>query len=107
LKIEQVVEMDAAYQEIAEYLNEACPAEYTKSIIDAAVGDDYSEQEVWCEGPFGKKQPDISAAKSFQIGRQLRTIRSQMTIPGQKPWTRCTFTLFPDGKFKFDVEYDD
>jgi hypothetical protein len=41
------------------------------------------------------------------ISKKLFVIRQSMTLPGQKPWSKCKFTLFPDGTFKFDVEYDD
>jgi hypothetical protein len=95
------------YQDIATVLNESCPHGYSKAWISAEVGDDWDDQEVWCENGNQKSQPDIEASKQFNIGRNLRKIRAQMTIPGEKPWSRCTFILFPDGKFKFDVEYDD
>jgi hypothetical protein len=45
--------------------------------------------------------------RDYNVYKSLKEIRKAMTIPGQTPWSRCTFTLFPDGKFKFDVEYDD
>ncbi len=96
-----------AYEQIAIVLNEACPPGYTKAWIMAEVGDDWDDQEVWCETAAGKNQPDIEAQKQFKVGKSLRSIRASMTIPGEKPWSRCTFTLFPDGKFKFDVQYDD
>ena len=95
------------YQQIAVILDEACPDNYSKALIKAVVGDDWDDQEVWCEIGAHKMQPDIEATKQFNVGRSLRVIRAQMTTPGQEPWSRCTFTLFPDGKFKFDVEYDD
>jgi hypothetical protein len=99
--------VDTLYQDIALVLHEACPAGYTKSWISAAVEDDWDEQEIWCESPSGKTQPDLDGTSSFKVGANLREIRKTMTVPGQKPWSKCTFTLFPDGTFKFDVGYDD
>jgi hypothetical protein len=99
--------VDSTYQEIALTLREICSSGYSRAWIDAEVGDDWDEQTLWCETAGDRSQPDMEAAKQFQLGRNLRKIRAQMTVPGQQPWSRCTFTLFPDGKFRFDVEYDD
>jgi hypothetical protein len=99
--------LDNMYQDIAAVLHNACPAGYTKSWISAEVDDDWNEQEIWCETQVGKSQPDIDGPSSFRIGEKLQEIRRNMTVPGQKPSTKCTFTLFPDGTFKFDVDYDD
>lgn len=43
---------------------------------------------------------------AFAIDGALHALREQSTASGM-PWSRCTFTLFPDGEFKFDVAYDD
>jgi hypothetical protein len=98
--------MDTYYNNIAEIVLAACPENITRCWISAEVKDDWSEQEVWYENGNGKFQPDIESIAISKIADKLRAIRAQMTIPGQAPWSRCTFTLFPDGKFKFDVEYD-
>lgn len=95
------------YAELAKPLNAACPADFDRAWIDAEVGDDWDDQSASCEGPSGKLQPTINASDSFTIGRKLRELRREMTQPGMSPWSRCTFTLFPDGKFKFDVSYED
>ena len=49
----------------------------------------------------------MEAVKQFEIGERLRDLRAATKQDGREPWSRCTFTLFPDGEFKFDVEYDD
>lgn len=99
--------MELHYQNIAQIVLASCPANSSKAWVSAEVKDDWSKQQIWCEGEQGKSQPDIDALAVSRIGDDLRAIRTQMTVPGQAPWSRCTFTLFPDGKFKFDVEYDD
>jgi len=107
LRTDPAVEMSDLYLEIAARLNSACPAPYSRAWIEAEVGPDWDDQTVWCETAGGRSQPEIAARPSLEIGRSLRAIRHQMTVPGQKPWSKCVFTLFPDGKFKFDVSYDD
>jgi hypothetical protein len=99
--------MEALYQDIAVSLHAACPPGYRSAWIDAEVGDDWDDQTLWCEDASGRQQPELEISASFKVGRSLRKIRDQMTVPGQKPWSKCTFTLFPDGTFKFDVDYDD
>ncbi|MEW8563710.1 MAG: hypothetical protein AB2541_16500 [Candidatus Thiodiazotropha sp.] len=92
---------------IAQRLNAVCPQDYKRAWIEAEVGDEWDNQTAWCEGPAGKMQPEIPPVESFAIGDALRDLRSQMTTPGDKPWSRCTFTLYPDSKFNFAVQYDD
>lgn len=99
--------MEAAYQDIAIALHESCPPGYSRAWIEAEVGDDWDDQTLWCEAGGVKSQPRMAAEKQLAVGRNLRSLRVQMTAPGEAPWTYCTFTLFPDGKFKFDVKYDD
>ncbi len=99
--------MDADYQKIAQILNSTCPAGYSRAWVEAEVKPDWNKQRLWCEHEGKKEQPDIDALKQYQLGEHLTALQSSMTIPGEQPWSRCTFTLFPDGKFKFDVEYDD
>lgn len=41
---------------------------------------------------------------SSRVDDVLKDLRKQWPGP---PWSRCTFTLFPNGEFKFDVAYDD
>ena len=99
--------MDAFYTAMAIALSSGCPSGYDKAWIEARMADGFSEQQYWCEGNGKKSNPDLTAQQTSVIDDALHEIRKQMTVPGQTPWSRCTFTLFPDGKFKFDVEYDD
>jgi hypothetical protein len=99
--------MEALYSILALSLSEHCPSNFEKAWINAVVEDDFSKQRHTCLINGETKYPDIPTLETSKLGDALREIRKQMTIPGQKPWSRCTFTLFPDGKFKFDVEYDD
>jgi hypothetical protein len=99
--------MEVPYQSISEILNQICPSGYSKAWVEAEVKEDWNKQRLWYEKDGQNKQPDIDALKQYKLGEYLTEIQTQMTIPGQKPWSKCTFTLYPDGKFKFDVDYDD
>lgn len=99
--------MNDQYEKIADALSANLPADFLSVVLRAQVGDDWTDKEIWYQTAEDRLQPEISSSSSFQIGRSLRELRNSMTMPGQEPWSRCTFTLFPDGKFKFDVEYDD
>jgi hypothetical protein len=97
------------YQEISTEINQICGSLYT----EAALKGDLSEKDVAgiqlrCKNLDGSERlPRVSGMPAYKISKALLDIRTQMTVPGQAPWSRCTFTLFPDGKFRFDVEYDD
>jgi Protein of unknown function, DUF600 len=101
--------VDIQYQEIASIIENHAPSGWSKIQIPAEVGDDWAEKsyDYWDSNNNQKWFEIEKVDQDIKISRALREIRKQMTIPGQQPWSRCTFTLFPDGKFKFDVEYDD
>jgi hypothetical protein len=99
--------MEALYSILALSLSENCPENFEKAWIDASVEEDFSKQRHNCLVNGNIVYPDITAIETSKVDDALHDIRKAMTIPGQKPWSKCKFTLFPDGTFKFDVEYDD
>jgi Protein of unknown function, DUF600 len=103
-----ISDVSADYQIIAEALAQSAPAGWQKAWVNSKVDDGVSENTFDYQKSDGSEYWfDPESVKVAVIGRAIRKIRDQMAIPGQKPWSRCTFTLYPDGKFKFDVEYDD
>ena len=99
--------MSEHHEEIATYLNEVCPSGYSKAWIDAEVSSSTSSNQYWCETEAGESQPEVSALTNVRVAKQLIGLREQMGGDDAAGWSRCTFTLFPDGKFKFDIHYDD
>jgi hypothetical protein len=96
------------YQSLAKEIIAYLPSGWKKAWIKSEIQDDMSESTYDYEDSDGKDQWfDPDAGNAAAVGRTLRGIRKSMATPGQESWSRCTFTLFPDGTFKFDVEYDD
>jgi Protein of unknown function, DUF600 len=97
------------YNIIAEIISNEAPVGWSQIRVPAAVESDNTEfSYFYTDQNNNEKWFDIGdSLKDMKIHNALKAIHAQMTVPGQAPWSRCTFTLFPDGKFKFDVEYDD
>ena len=95
--------METNYQVIANEMASVCPPGYSRAWIDAEVGDSSADQGVWCETDGGRIQPEVPIRSGVNITKALVSVREQMG----KGWSRCTFTLFPDGNFKFEPHYDD
>ncbi len=100
--------VETLYMVLAQALLSACPSSATDMRIEAHLKNDWSKTTYICKiGGDWTKGLSIPAETDWKVDDALHSIRKSMTIPGEQPWSRCTFTLFPDGKFKFDVEYDD
>jgi hypothetical protein len=99
--------MDIHYNSLADRLALVCPKEFQKAWVEAEVDTDYASTIVWCQLSSSTIQPEVSGETAFAIGDALIELNQAMTVPGQTPWSKCKFTLFPDGNFTFDVEYDD
>lgn len=99
--------MEGAYMVLATVLSSHCGSDFSDAKIIARLAQGFSDVEYVCniEAKSTAFLPDIM--DSVKVDDALHELRDSMTIPGEDPWSRCTFTLFPDGKFKFDVEYDD
>jgi hypothetical protein len=99
--------MDNLFSVLALALQANCANGFDKAWISAQISEDFSKQRYTCEKDGVVTYPDLSAIETSNIGDVLREIRQTMKQDDRDPWSRCTFTLFPDGKFTFDVEYDD
>jgi hypothetical protein len=104
-----ITDINVEYAMIAEVVSQEAPNGWSKIRVPATVESDNTEfSYFYTDQRNVEKWFDIDdSKKDVIIHNALKAIRTQMTVPGQSPWSRCTFTLFPDGKFKFDVEYDD
>jgi hypothetical protein len=101
--------LDLPYQEIAKIAVSHAPAGRTRIQIPAKIQDDWAEisYDYW-DSKNNQKWFEIGTpGLGLKITRFLREIRKTMKQDGRDPWSCCTFTLFPEGKFTFDVEYDD
>jgi hypothetical protein len=103
------MDINSSCQEIAGILSSNIHSiSWKKSWISGDVNQDHTSLEYGYTTEQKLENwliPDFNDTN--KVSKKLLDIRAQMTVPGQAPWSRCTFTLFPDGKFKFDVEYDD
>ncbi|KQT31713.1 hypothetical protein ASG29_07220 [Sphingomonas sp. Leaf412] len=97
----------ASLGEVAALLRAACPAGYERAWIEATVGDDWDEQTICCERRGERLQPDTGVAACFRIGRILREVRKSMHDDGNPRWSRCTFTIFPDGRHTLEMIGDE
>ncbi len=99
--------MQDAYTLLGQILVATCNSNFDTAHISARLDEGFTDIEYVCVKNGEQSFALPAKGKGSQVHDALHEIRKQMTIPGQAPWSRCTFTLFPDGKFKFDVEYDD
>lgn len=97
--------MDGYYTIIAQKLIDACPPGVTRAWLDAEVLEDTSSAQYWYEAGGKTGQPDLGSSDAFDISDALIDIRAKMVADGHEPWTRCTFTVFPDGRVKLDIHY--
>jgi hypothetical protein len=100
--------VETHYQTLAGAAIEVCPAIFERAQIVAEMEDDNGSIRYDCQlSDRAIEGLTSDTARDYSVYKAIKSIRTQMTIPGQKPWSKCKFTLFPDGTFKFDVEYDD
>ena len=97
--------MEADYKTIATHLLAACPPGIERAWLTATLNDGHAQAEYWYQKDGKPGQPKLGSLESFQIAGALHAIRTEMTEPGQTPWQRCTFSVEPGGRFKFDVDY--
>jgi hypothetical protein len=96
------------FQEVAKQMLPMIPEGYEKAVIHCKLSDGHSNLQFRYDGPTQKElNIDPDTTRAYRISQLLEDIQSETKQPGKQAWSRCTFTLFPDGKFKFDVEYDD
>ncbi|AHE54831.1 immunity protein YezG family protein [Sphingomonas sanxanigenens] len=99
--------MEESYRTIATALLEACPPGVQRAWLEAELDDGHATTRYWYEKDGKTAQPKLPSLASFQIAKALNEIRDAMVKTGQAPWQRCTFSVDPAGRFRFDVDYDD
>lgn len=96
------------YLKISQALIAGAPTGWQKAWVVAEVIEDYSKTKYRYLADDGKEgwfKPEI--AHLDIVTDSLRNIRTHMLETGQPDWTRCTFSVMPDGNFSFDIEYPD
>lgn len=102
------MDQTALYHALAASLMAICPQDFTRAEIVADLSSGYSKIVYSCETASGpKKGLDSPMDVDMKVDSTLHALRDGMTQDQRAPWSSCTFTLFPDGEFKFDVSYDD
>lgn len=102
-----MVDQTAHYQTLAGALTTVCKAGFTRAEIVATMDSDYSNIRYNCAaGPEVIQGLPSSMQTDLAVDETLHALRDGMQQEGRSPWSSCTFTLFPDGQFKFDVRYD-
>ena len=99
--------MEAHYQVIANALVASCKPNFESATLDADVQSDHSKISYSCNFPGRTESVTPGMRVGSQVDDALHELRAEMKHSGRHPWSRCKFTLFPDGNFTFDVEYDD
>ena len=101
--------LDGKYMVIAQIAADNAPKGWLKIEFHAIIGDGYVKSKYYAFLESGEKKSYIieNIVDDDKVVNSVIDIREIMRVPGQDVWTKCKFTLFPDGNFKFDVEYDD
>jgi hypothetical protein len=103
-----MVDQTAHYQALAGALITVCKPGFTRAEIVATLESGYSKVVYNCAaGSDAVEGLPSSMETDLTVDEALHALRDGMQQEGRSPWSSCTFTLFPDGEFKFDVRYDD
>jgi hypothetical protein len=98
----------SSFQQIAEEMLPMVPASYEKAVVRASLDEGHSAITFSYDDASGAdKDIDPDTLRAYRISNLLEVLRAEMQQEGRAPWSSCTFTLFPTGKFNFDVTYDD
>lgn len=98
---------EADFQAIAQAVLPPTQGGWSKAWLTGEVSDDHTDLEFGYVAEDGAKTFVPAVLGRLKARDALKEVRKRMQRPGEVPWSRCTFNLFPDGRFKFDVEYDD
>ena len=102
------MDQTAIYQVFAKALLVTCPEGFEEARIDAELESDWSQKSYHCkiDGQWSEGRA-VSADIDFDVDDALHDLRNMMKQEGKQPWSRCTFTLKPNGEFNLDVSYPD
>ncbi|WIW70884.1 immunity protein YezG family protein [Anaerosinus gibii] len=112
--------MEELYREIANILNNMVPEEWQKIHVYAEVREGYASVFFYYY-PIGVNTPmyslDITdrfivndeyfSGLDHQLYDAFRKLLSEFKLQEQQAWTNLTLTLYSDGNFKINYEYDD
>ncbi len=100
--------MEDLYRALAQEIVSFCPPNYEQARLNAEVEEDWSKFSLTCELPGGDAvTPRIGGLSASKIDDALVELRGRMLMQKEAtPWSRCTFTYHRDGRFKFDIQYD-
>lgn len=101
------MDVDAPYQTIAQAMITQAPAGWSVLEMDAQLGDGYVDTGFCATVQTGNKSFALSSTDQTDVEDTLFKLQRTIQLHGRKPWSRCVFRVFPDGRFKFDVDYDD
>lgn len=102
------MDQTALYQTLAKALIATCPDGFEEARIDAEMESDWSQKGYYCKvgGEWSQGQ-SVPAEIDFDVDDALYDLRDMMQQDGRQPWSKCSFTLKPDGTFNLDVAYPD
>jgi hypothetical protein len=93
-------------QILAEQIMAACPDGYNQALLQAELDSGYAQLDLRFTNPDGEEfQSDFSDGLGFDLHDTLDSIREEMGRSTGHRWSKCTFAILQDKRFKFDVEY--
>ena len=95
-----------ALQGLAQIVLAACPAGHAEARLTAELDENWAQIDVLCKSQTGEEVvSDLPGLTGLDLHDKLDEIREEMAEVSGHKWTKCTFSILSDGRFKFDVEY--
>jgi hypothetical protein len=94
------------YQSLAVQIMQQCPPGYHRAVLKAELDEGYAQIAITCsDDSKGDHRPDVDALSLVKLHDTLDDIREDMARGTGTKWTKCTFVIAEDGKFRMNVEY--
>ncbi|MFC5997809.1 hypothetical protein ACFP6A_03595 [Quadrisphaera sp. GCM10027208] len=100
----QQVDPTLLYQQIFNAFRAAAPEGWTVGHITYLCAGKTAEYQALATMPDGRKVGFGRIPRT--LSKAFRALRDSMYRPGRGTWYTATATLYPDGRFSLDVDYD-
>jgi len=95
--------IEAAYQVVAEEIEDALPGPWQHATIDGVY---YPESEEF-NGEFLNQSGELECFRiSIKVMKTFRQLREKFKKAGHRVWGQVSFRLYPDGTFNVKWGYD-